>query len=454
MWTGRFEQPTAEVLQRFSESISFDWRLWKHDIQGSCAHAAALQKAGLISQEELVAIQNGLNAIGEEISAGKFPFRIEREDIHMNIEAELTARIGPAGAKLHTARSRNDQVALDIRLYLRDACSSIQRGIRALQASLVHLADNHADVVIPGYTHLQRAQPVAFAHHLLAYVEMLERDHDRYADGARRMNVLPLGSGAIAGSTIPLDRQFIANQLGFTSVSTNSMDAVSDRDFAVELLASSALLGIHLSRLSEDVILWSSAEFHFLTLSDAFTTGSSLMPQKKNPDVAELTRGKSGRLIGNLTSLLTLLKGLPLTYNRDMQEDKEPVFDTVDTVLAILEVYAPMMREAKIHRDSCASAVSDPMLLATDLADYLVLRGVPFRQAHEHVGRSVALCNQRGCTLKDLSLADYQSVTPHFGEDTLSVLDLDRSMRLRTAIGAPSPDNVRAQLQRWKTALA
>jgi argininosuccinate lyase len=232
------------------------------------------------------------------------------------------------------------------------------------------------------------------------------------------------------------------------------MDAVSDRDFAVELLASSALLGIHLSRLSEDVILWSSAEFHFLTLSDAFTTGSSLMPQKKNPDVAELTRGKSGRLIGNLTSLLTLLKGLPLTYNRDMQEDKEPVFDTVDTVLAILEVYAPMMREAKIHRDSCASAVSDPMLLATDLADYLVLRGVPFRQAHEHVGRSVALCNQRGCTLKDLSLADYQSVTPHFGEDTLSVLDLDRSMRLRTAIGAPSPDNVRAQLQRWKTALA
>ncbi len=372
----------------------------------------------------------------------------------MNIEAELTARIGPAGAKLHTARSRNDQVALDIRLYLRDACSSIQRGIRALQASLVHLADNHADVVIPGYTHLQRAQPVAFAHHLLAYVEMLERDHDRYADGARRMNVLPLGSGAIAGSTIPLDRQFIANQLGFTSVSTNSMDAVSDRDFAVELLASSALLGIHLSRLSEDVILWSSAEFHFLTLSDAFTTGSSLMPQKKNPDVAELTRGKSGRLIGNLTSLLTLLKGLPLTYNRDMQEDKEPVFDTVDTVLAILEVYAPMMREAKIHRDSCASAVSDPMLLATDLADYLVLRGVPFRQAHEHVGRSVALCNQRGCTLKDLSLADYQSITPHFGEDTLSVLDLDRSMRLRTAVGAPSPDNVRAQLQRWKTALA
>ena len=453
MWTGRFEQPTAEVLQRFSESISFDWRLWKHDIQGSCAHAAALQKAGLISQEELVAIQNGLNAIGEEISAGKFPFRIEREDIHMNIEAELTARIGPAGAKLHTARSRNDQVALDIRLYLRDACTSIQRGIRALQASLVHLADKNADVIIPGYTHLQRAQPVAFAHHLLAYVEMLDRDHDRYADGARRMNVLPLGSGAIAGSTIPLDRQFIADQLGFTSVSTNSMDAVSDRDFAVELLASSALLGIHLSRLSEDVILWSSTEFHFLTLSDAFTTGSSLMPQKKNPDVAELTRGKSGRLIGNLTSLLTLLKGLPLTYNRDMQEDKEPVFDTVDTVLAILEVYAPMMRDAKIHRDSCASAVSDPMLLATDLADYLVLRGVPFRQAHEHVGRTVALCNQRACTLKDLSLADYQSITPHFGEDTLSVLDLDRSMRLRTAVGAPSPDNVRAQLQRWKAAL-
>jgi argininosuccinate lyase len=454
MWTGRFEQPTAEVLQRFSESISFDWRLWKHDIQGSCAHAAALEKAGLITSEELNAIRDGLNAIGAEIQNGTFQFKMEREDIHMNIEAELTARIGSAGAKLHTARSRNDQVALDIRLYLREACERIQDGIRSLQASLVDLAERNKEVVIPGYTHLQRAQPVYFAHHLLAYVEMLERDRARYADGAKRMNVLPLGSGAIAGSTIPLDRQFIATQLGFDAVSTNSMDAVSDRDFAVELLATSALLGIHLSRLSEDVILWSSSEFHFLTLSDAFTTGSSLMPQKKNPDVAELTRGKSGRLIGNLTSLLTLLKGLPLTYNRDMQEDKEPVFDTVDTILAILEVYAPMMREAKIHKDSCAVAVSDPMLLATDLADYLVLKGVPFRVAHEHVGRSVALCNQRNCTLKDLSILDFQSITPHFGPDTLDVLNLDRSLRMRTAIGAPNPENVAGQLQRWKSILS
>jgi argininosuccinate lyase len=454
MWTGRFQQQTAALLQSYSESISFDWRLWRHDIEGSIAHSAALEKAGLLSAEERRLIVEGLQAIGAEIESGGFVFKPELEDIHMNIESELTRRIGDAGAKLHTARSRNDQVATDLRLYLRAECDALDELLRDLQVGLVELGDRYRQVVIPGYTHLQRAQPVFFAHHLLAYVEMLQRDRDRVADCRKRMNVMPLGSGAIAGSTILLDRQLVADLLGFSALTRNSMDAVSDRDFAVELLSALALVAMHLSRLSEDVILWASSEFHFMTLSDAFTTGSSLMPQKKNPDVAELTRGKTGRVYGNLFSLLTLMKGLPMTYNRDMQEDKEAVFDSVDTVKAALGVFAAMLREAAVNEAQCAEAVGDANLLATDLADYLVNRGVPFRKAHEIVGRAVARCGALNCTLRDLPLSEYQQLSTVFGSDVHAMLEVERSMEARQAVGAPSPDNVAAELARWKVLLA
>jgi argininosuccinate lyase len=453
MWKGRFQQQTAELLQAYSESISFDWRLWAFDIAGSIAHAKALEKAGLITGEEWELIARTLRQIGEEIAAGQFEFKVELEDIHMNIEAELTRRIGAAGAKLHTARSRNDQVALDLRMCLREECDRILAHLKAMQEALVELAGRYPAVVIPGYTHLQRAQPVYFAHHLLAYVEMFARDVQRLADCRKRINVFPLGSGAIAGSTIVLDRALVAELLEFPELTHNSMDAVSDRDFAVELLSDLALVAMHLSRLSEDVILWASSEFGFLSLSDAFTTGSSLMPQKKNPDVAELTRGKTGRVYGNLMSLLTTLKGLPMTYNRDMQEDKEAVFDSVDTVKAALGVFAPMLREAAVNPGRCELAVADPNLLATDLADYLVLRGVPFRQAHEVVGRAVALCAERGCELTGLAVADYQSLSSAFGDDVLQVLRVERSMRARQALGAPSPENVARELERWRSAL-
>ena len=454
MWHGRFSEKPAELLQRYSESISFDWRLWRHDIEGSIAHSAALEAAGLITTAERQQIIDGLRAIGAEIEAGKFQFKTELEDIHMNIEAELTRRIGDAGAKLHTARSRNDQVALDIRLYLRAECDELRELLRDIQRALVELAAANRDVLIPGYTHLQRAQPVFFAHHLLAYVEPHDRDLGRIADTRKRLNVLPLGSGAIAGSTIKLDRELVARLLDFPGITQNSMDAVSDRDFAVELLAALALVATHLSRLSEDVILWSSSEFQFITLSDAYTTGSSLMPQKKNPDVAELTRGKTGRVFGNLVSLLTTLKGLPMTYNRDMQEDKEPVFDSVDTVKTALAIYAGMLREAKVNPGTCSAAVADPMLLATDLADYLVNRGVPFRKAHEIIGHAVALSVETKTPLPQIALAAYQAISPVFAADLFDVFNLQTAMAARTAIGAPSPENVAAQIARWQAALA
>lgn len=453
MWKGRFQQPTAELLQAYSESISFDWRLWRHDIEGSIAHSAALERAGLLTAQERERIVVGLREIGAEIEAGKFQFKRELEDVHMNIEAELTRRIGASGAKLHTARSRNDQVALDIRLYLREECDELDGLLRGMQEALLGMAERSKGVVIPGYTHLQRAQPVYFAHHLLAYVEMLGRDRGRVADCRKRMNVMPLGSGAIAGSTILLDRGLVAELLGFPELTQNSMDAVSDRDFAVELLAALSIVAMHLSRLSEDVILWASSEFGFVTLSDAFTTGSSLMPQKKNPDVAELTRGKTGRVYGNLVSLLTTMKALPMTYNRDMQEDKEAIFDSVDTVKAALGVFAPMLREARVNEGRCEAAVGDPNLLATDLADYLVNAGVPFRHAHEVVGRAVALCAERGCELTELSVEDYRGLSPAFCVDVLSVLDVQRSMGARGAVGAPSPGNVEGQLERWRSRL-
>ncbi len=450
MWKGRFQQNTAPLLQKYSESISFDWRLWAHDIEGSIAHSAALEKAGLLTADERAQIVAGLRGIGEEIAAGKFEFKMELEDIHMNIEAELTRRIGAPGAKLHTARSRNDQVALDLRLYLRAECDAITTALRDFQSALLDLAEAHREIIIPGYTHLQRAQPVYFAHHLLAYVEMTERDLGRIADTRKRLDVLPLGSGAIAGSTIPLDRALIAKLLNFPAVSQNSMDAVSDRDFAVELLAALALIATHLSRLSEDIILWATAEFAFVTIGDAYTTGSSLMPQKKNPDIAELTRGKTGRVFGNLIALLTVLKGLPMTYNRDMQEDKEPVFDSIDTVKAALAIYSPMLGSIRANPEACARAVADPLLLATDLADYLVKRGIPFRHAHEIIGRAVALAAERRCLLPQLTLADFQTLSPAFSEDLFQCFDLTRAMSARTAIGAPSPENIIAQLARWQ----
>ena len=453
MWKGRFQQETAPAVQRFTESVSFDWRLYKFDIEGSIAHAAALQKAGLLTPEEHQQIESGLRAIEREIDEGKFLFRPELEDVHMNIESALTARIGPAGAKLHTARSRNDQVALDLRLYLRHEADEIRRLIVGLQRALVDSAGKYRTTVIPGYTHLQRAQPVPVAHHFLAYVEMLQRDTERFADAARRINRLPLGSGAIAGSTIALDREYVAKLLDFPEVTRNSMDAVSDRDFVAEMLFALALTGVHLSRLSEDLILFASSEFKLIRISDAYSTGSSLMPQKKNPDVCELTRGKTGRLLGNLVSLLTTLKGLPMTYNRDMQEDKEAVFDSIDQVKMALEVYTGMIPEIEVDAARARAAAEDPALLATDLADYLVLQGLPFRQAHELIGKLVAYTLEQQRTLSQLTIDEFRKFSDRFGPDTFEVLNLDRAISRRTTIGAPSLENVAAELERWNSIL-
>ena len=449
MWKGRFNCETSDLVRRLGESISFDWRLYAHDIRGSIAHSRALLRAGILTAEEQESIEAGLREIGEEIARGEFEFSIELEDIHMNIESALTRRIGPTGAKLHTARSRNDQVSLDVRMYCRDEIDSVIREICGLQRSLVQTAGRFQDVVIPGYTHLQRGQPVLFAHHLLAYVEMLGRDVGRLVDCRRRLNVLPLGSGALAGSTIVLDRAQVARELEFDAASANSMDAVSDRDFVAEVLFALSLLGVHLSRLSEDVILWNTAEFGFITLSDAHTTGSSLMPQKKNPDVAELTRGKSGRLTGNLMSLLTILKGLPMTYNRDLQEDKEPLFDSVDTVKLLLPVFAEMVAAMEVKRDRAEAAASDPFLLATDIADYLVLKMVPFRQAHEIVGKLTAYSLEVGRGFPDLRLEEFLQFSGVFADDVFGLFDVRRALSARKAIGAPSPENVASELARW-----
>jgi len=453
--SGRFAGGPAADVARFTESISFDQRLWRQDIAGSMAHATMLRQAGLLTQRELRAMVNGLDAIGKEIEAGRFHWQPELEDVHMNIEAALTRRV-PAGAKLHTGRSRNDQVALDLRLWLREQIAELQQEIRLLQRALVRLGELEREVIIPGYTHLQRAQPVYLAHHLLAYVEMLARDAQRLQECFARVNVCPLGSGALAGSTLPLDRALVAELLGFVDgqgrprLTQNSMDAVSDRDFAVEFSGTAALLGVHLSRLAEDLVLWSSSEFGFIRIADAYTTGSSLMPQKKNPDVAELIRGKSGRMIGNLVALLTLLKGLPMTYNRDLQEDKERLFDTTDTVRAAVRLCAAMLEHTSVNREGCLAAASDPALLATDLADYLVRKGVPFRQAHHAVGALVALAERQGKPLNQLTLADLRSVEKKFGEDALGVFDLSQAMARRRLPGAPGTQEVGNQLARWK----
>jgi argininosuccinate lyase len=447
MWKGRFAQDTSSLVQQFGESISYDWRLFPHDIAGSIAHARAQLNAGLLTEEEFSAIETGLKQILADIEGGGFEFKTSLEDIHMNIEAELTKRIGPAGAKLHTARSRNDQVATDTRLYCRHEIGELLDGIDRLKAALLSQADEHSATVVPGYTHLQRGQPVTVGHHLLAYVEMLERDASRLVDCRKRLNISPLGSGALAGSTINLDRRAIATELGFDGVTANSMDAIADRDYIAELLFAISLCGVHLSRLSEDLILWCSAEFGFVALSDAHTTGSSLMPQKKNPDVCELTRGKTGRLVGNLMNLLVAVKGLPLTYNRDLQEDKPPLFDSVDTIKQILAVNAEMIDAMEIRTDRCRAAASDPMLLATDLADWLVKQGVPFRHAHELVGKAVAESIATGVPLDQL---DLPAIDPAYTADAKSVFSLDRALAARTNPGAPSPENVKAEIVKRK----
>jgi argininosuccinate lyase len=447
MWKGRFSQQTADLVQQYGESISYDWRLYRHDIAGSIAHARAQTAAGLLSGDEFAAIEEGLRAIEARIEAGTFEFSTTLEDIHMNIESALTKEIGPAGAKLHTARSRNDQVATDTRLYCRAQIDWIHNLINGLQLALLGRAEKFAALPIPGYTHLQRGQPVTVGHHLLAYVEMLERDKSRLSDCRRRLNVSPLGSGALAGSTINLDRGMIAKELGFDSVSTNSMDAIADRDYIAEMIFAIALCGAHLSRLSEDLILWCTSEFGYLALSDAHTTGSSLMPQKKNPDVCELTRGKTGRLYGNLTAILTAIKGLPLTYNRDLQEDKEPLFDSVDTLSLALRVNAEMISTMEMREDRCRAAAADPMLLATDLADYLVKRGTPFRHAHELVGKAVAHAIETATPLNEV---DFPALDPAFGADAAEVFSLERALAARTNPGAPSVANVIEQITRWQ----
>ena len=453
--SGRFTGGPAADAARFTESISFDRRLWRQDIAGSMAHATMLRQVGCLTQREQRAIIRGLDAIGKEIEAGRFRWQPELEDVHMNIEAALTDRV-PAGAKLHTGRSRNDQVALDMRLWLREQIGELQVEIRRLQRALVRLGEREREVIIPGYTHLQRAQPVYLAHHLLAYVEMLARDAQRLQECFARVNVCPLGSGALAGSTLPLDRELVAELLGFVDahgrpqLTQNSMDAVSDRDFAVEFCGSAALLGVHLSRLAEDLVLWATSEFNFIRIADAYTTGSSLMPQKKNPDVAELIRGKSGRMIGNLVALLTLLKGLPMTYNRDLQEDKERLFDTADTVRAVVRLSAAMLEHSQANREVCRTAACDPALLATDLADYLVRKGLPFRQAHHAVGALVALAERLSKPLNQLTLADLRSVEKKFGGDVVEVFDLKLAMARRRLTGAPGTEEVGKQLARWK----
>ena len=453
MRKGRFQQSLSEVARRYSESASFDRQLYRHDIAGSIAHVTALVKAGIVSAAEQKQIEAGLREIEKELDSGKFQWDASLEDVHMNIERALTKKIGETGAKLHTARSRNDQIALDLRLYVKDQINRTSSQIKKLQTSLLDLAEKNVDVIMPGYTHLQRAQPILFAHYLLGQVEAFARDVERLDNGLERTEVLPLGSGALAGSTIVLDRALIARELGFARVSQNSLDAVSDRDFVCEFLFCLAMIGMHLSRVSEDLIIWSTIEFDFVEFSEGFSTGSSLMPQKKNPDMAELTRGKIGRLYGNLISILTTLKALPSSYNRDLQEDKEALFDSVDTISAALELCTAMLPELKINRERMEEAASDPNLFATDLAEYLVGKGMAFREAHEIVGKLVANAIDKGAKLNAIAPADLKKLSPLFGVDIADVFDVRRSLAARRAIGAPSPENVKAQIKSWRNQL-
>ena len=448
LWGGRFKQSTNTLMETFSASISFDKRLYDCDIEGSIAHCKMLARCKIITTAESNKIIKGLKRILRECDEGRFKFSDSLEDIHMNIENRLREIIGPVAGKLHTARSRNDQVCLDIRLYLRKEVDDIVGEINRLTKTLITIAKKNINHLIPGYTHLQRAQPVLLSHHLLAYVEMMLRDKERFLDAYKRINVMPLGSAALAGTNFPIDRKITAKLLGFPEISHNSMDAVADRDFAAEFCSASALTMMHLSRFCEEVVIWNSSEFGFLELSDSFTTGSSIMPQKKNPDAAELIRGKSGRVFGNLVSLLTLMKGLPLAYNKDLQEDKEPLFDTAETVKVCLAIFTDMMKSAKFIPIAQKELEASGFLTATDLADYLVLKGVPFREAHELTGKTVAFCLEKEKTLTDLSLAQLRKISKRFDEEVFDHIALQNSVDRKNIYGGTAKNQVRAQITR------
>ncbi len=449
---GRFKKKADKLVDAYTTSVPFDWRLYPYDIAGSIAHARMLAKQGVIAEKDAETIVNGLTAIQREIEQGEFPFKTELEDIHMNIEARLIEMVGEVGGKLHTARSRNDQVALDLRLFSRDAIATTLAQLEDLQRALIALAEANEKVVIPGYTHLQRAQPVLLAHHLLAYFEMLKRDGERFNDCFKRTDVMPLGSGALAGVAYDIDREFLARELGFDAVSRNSLDAVSDRDFVLEYLAAASFSMMHLSRLAEELILWSSAEFDFIELDEAYATGSSIMPQKKNPDVAELARGKAGRVYGNLMALLTTMKALPLAYNRDLQEDKEALFDTVETLLSTLEVFTGMLKSLKVNFKNARRALDSSYILATDLADYLVKKGKPFRTAHEAVAKLVSYAVENNKSLSRLTLAEYKKFSPLFEEDVFSIT-IESSIAARNVIGGTAPRQVAEALAAAKKSL-
>ncbi len=448
LWGGRFAEQTAASVETFTESISYDWRLYWHDIMGSKAHAKMLAKQGLINADERDAILAGLSEIEQDIREGRFQFRVELEDIHMNIEKALTDKIGAAGEKLHTARSRNDQVALDIRLYLRDETAQLDQLLAEVQRGFVRQARANFGAVMPGYTHMQRAQPVLLSHHLLAYVEMFGRDRERLADCLKRLNVLPLGAAALAGTGLPIDREFVAKELGFPAVTANSMDTTADRDFALEFLFCLSVIQLHLSRMAEEFVLWSSKEFGFIKIGDKYCTGSSIMPQKKNPDIPELIRGKSGRVTGSLMSLLMTMKGLPMTYNRDMQEDKEQLFDALDTVKASLSITAELLANSSFDCARMREAAVGGFMTATDLADYLVKKNLPFRQAHRVVGEIVALCQQRGIELNELPLAELRQFSELIDDDVFAVLTAEGSVNSRVSAGGTAGARVAEALAR------
>ena len=457
-WSGRFSEPVSELVKRYTASVFFDQRMAEQDIRGSLAHARMLARQHIIGEQDLIDIERGLLQVRDEIERGEFPWNLDDEDVHLNIEKRLTALIGDAGKRLHTGRSRNDQVATDIRLWLRDAIDQILALIGELQHNLLDVAEAHADTAMPGFTHLQVAQPVTFGHHLMAYHAMLERDAERYIDCRRRVNRLPLGAAALAGTSFPIDREFVAQELGFEALCTNSLDAVSDRDFAIEFCAASSMLMMHLSRLSEEIIVWMSPRVGFIDLADRFCTGSSIMPQKKNPDVPELVRGKTGRTNGNLIALLTLMKGQPLAYNKDNQEDKEPLFDTADTVIDTLRIYADLITGIQVKADAMRDALTQGFATATDLADYLVKKGLPFRDAHEAVALAVRAAEIKACDLPQLSLDELRiamgevpEAVDKLGEDVFSVLTVEGSLASRKHIGGTAPDQVRAAIAAART---
>ena len=453
-WAGRFSEPVSDLVKRYTASVDFDQRMWRQDIRGSLAHARMLARQNIISAQDLADIERGMAQVTEEIEGGKLDWSIDLEDVHLNIEKRLTALIGDAGKRLHTGRSRNDQVATDIRLYLRDAIDDIQVLLKQFRTALVDLAEKEAATPLPGFTHLQVAQPVTFGHHMLAYFEMFGRDSERFADCRKRVNRLPLGAAALAGTTYPIDREFVAEQLGFEGVCENSLDAVSDRDFAIEFTAACALLMMHISRLSEELVMWMSPRVGFIQIADRFCTGSSIMPQKKNPDVPELARGKTGRVYGQLMSLLTLMKSQPLAYNKDNQEDKEPLFDAVDTVTDTLRIFADMIPGITARPDNMRDALRQGFATATDLADYLTRKGLPFRDAHEAVGLAVRRAEELGVDLPQLSLTELQTFSPLIGEDIFGVLTVEGSLAARNHIGGTAPEQVRAAIERARGRLS